>query len=70
MVDDDLTDPEEKQKIQEDVVEMERTLKGLKDDATKEKIRYASVKTRTVVIVVLEVNFCRVNLNALGFNIV
>ena len=39
-MDDDLTDPEEKQKIQEDVVEMERTLKDLKEDTVKEKIRY------------------------------
>lgn len=39
LVDDDLTDPEKKQKIQEDVVELERTLKDLKEDVAKEKIR-------------------------------
>ena len=42
MVDDDLTDSDEKQKIQEDVIDMERTLKGLKEEATKEKIRYGA----------------------------
>ena len=42
LVDDDLTDPKEKQKIQEDVVEMERTLKDLKEDTAKETIRYFS----------------------------
>jgi len=40
LVDDDLTDPDEKQKIQEDVADMEQTLKDLKVEAAKEKIRY------------------------------
>lgn len=39
-MDDDLTDPDEKQKIHDDVVEMERTLKDLKEDTAKEKLRY------------------------------
>lgn len=42
LVDDDLTDSHEKQKIQEDVIDIERTLKGLKEDALKEKIRYGA----------------------------
>lgn len=42
LVDDDLTDSDEKQKIQEDVIDMERTLKGLKEEAAKEKIRYGA----------------------------
>lgn len=39
-MDDDLTHPDEKQKIHDDVVEMERTLKDLKEDTAKEKLRY------------------------------
>ena len=42
LVDDDLTDPDEKQKIQEDVITVERTLKDLKEKAAKEKIRYVA----------------------------
>ena len=42
LVDDDLTDSDEKQKIQEDVIDIERTLKGLKEEALKEKIRYGA----------------------------
>lgn len=42
LVDDDLTDSDEKQKIQEDVIDIERTLKDLKEEAHKEKIRYGA----------------------------
>lgn len=42
LVDDDLTDSDEKQKIQEDVIDIERTLKDLKEEALQEKIRYGA----------------------------
>ena len=40
MVDDDITDPEDKTKINEEVGEMAKALNDLKEDAAKEKKRY------------------------------
>lgn len=40
LIDDDLTDAEDKGKIQENVKELEKAFKDLKEDAAKEKMRY------------------------------
>ena len=40
MVDDDITDPEDKTKINEEVEEMGKALNDLKEDAAKERKRY------------------------------
>ena len=40
MVDDDITDPEDKTKINEEVEEMAKALNDLKEDAAKERKRY------------------------------
>lgn len=43
LIDDDLTDPEDKEKIHGDVKEMGQALKDLKEEAAKEKIRYCAL---------------------------
>ena len=40
LVEDDLTEAEEKEKIQEDVKELEKGFRDLKAESTKEKIRW------------------------------
>ena len=40
LVDDDITDPEDKTKINEEVEEMGKALNDLKEDAAKERKRY------------------------------
>lgn len=40
MVDDDITDPEDKTKINEEVEDMAKALTDLKEDAAKERKRY------------------------------
>lgn len=39
LVEDDLTEAEEKEKIQEDVMELEKGFRDLKAESAKEKIR-------------------------------
>ena len=40
LVDDDITDPEDEEKIRDDVNEMGQALKDLKTEAAEERIRY------------------------------
>lgn len=39
LIDDDVADPEDKEKIQQDIEELARALKDLKEEAAKERIR-------------------------------
>ena len=47
MIDDDLTDAEDKEKVQKDVKELEEDLKNLEEEAAKETIRYSAFKVST-----------------------
>lgn len=44
MIDDGLTDAEDKEKVQKDVKELGEDLKDLEEEAAKEKIRYRVLK--------------------------
>ena len=46
LLDDDLADPEEQKRIQEDIDELERVLNELKQGTTAEKTRYNTLQLK------------------------